>query len=92
MKTDDRRDGSSNLMITGKELRSIRSNDRERWKRHVHRSIEAQKWDMSTEKWVCEDHPTKEQEHRLFPFFWKRCGGAGMPEPTEENRRKGYCS
>ncbi len=47
-------------------------------------------WNDPSVRWVCEEHPTKEQEHRLFPFFWRRCGGAGMPEPTEENRRKGY--
>jgi hypothetical protein len=49
-------------------------------------------WNDSKVRWVCEDHPTKDQEHRLFPFFWKRCGGAGMPEPIEENINKGYIS
>jgi len=38
-------------------------------------------WNDVNLKWVCEEHPTKEQEHRLS--FWKRCGGAGMPEPHE---------
>lgn len=47
-------------------------------------------WNDKELKWVCENHPTKEQEHRLFPFFWLRCGGAGMPEDTLENRAKGY--
>lgn len=47
-------------------------------------------WNDPDVRWVCEDHPTKDQEHRLFPFFWLRCGGAGMPEPTEENIKKGY--
>ena len=36
-------------------------------------------WNDENLKWVCEDHPTKEQEHKVW-FFW-RCGGAGMPEP-----------
>lgn len=36
-------------------------------------------WDDPNVEWVCENHPTKEQEHRLFPWFWLRCGGAGMP-------------
>lgn len=37
-------------------------------------------WNDPEVVWVCENHPTKRQEHRLFPFFWKRCGGAGMPK------------
>ncbi len=40
-------------------------------------------WNDPNIKWVCEDHPTQEQEHRVFPWFWKRCGGAGMPEPAD---------
>lgn len=47
-------------------------------------------WNDEEVRWVCEEHPTKEQSHRLFPWFWKRCGGAGMVEPTEENKKKGY--
>jgi len=38
-------------------------------------------WNDPNIEWVCEDHHTKEQDHRLFPWFWKRCGGAGMPDP-----------
>lgn len=45
-------------------------------------------WNDPTVKWVCENHPTKEQSHRIWLFF--RCGGAGMPESTEENIKKGY--
>ena len=45
-------------------------------------------WNDPNVRWVCENHPTKDFEHKLW-FFWE-CGGAGMPEPTEENIRKGY--
>ncbi len=53
-------------------------------------------WNDPNVRWVCEEHPTEDQGH-LIPVFplslWfgkKECGGAGMPEPTEENRLKGY--
>ena len=46
-------------------------------------------WNDPDVRWVCEDHPTEEQGHRIgWWIFSKECGGAGMPEPTEENRRK----
>ena len=45
-------------------------------------------WNDFEVKGVCEDHPTKEQGHKIL-FFWE-CGGAGMPEDTPENRAKGY--
>lgn len=38
-------------------------------------------WKNPNMRWVCEEHPTQDQEHRLFPWSWKRCGGAGMPDP-----------
>lgn len=31
-------------------------------------------------KWVCENHPSKEQGHRVWLIF--HCGGAGMPKHT----------
>lgn len=41
-------------------------------------------WNDKTLRWVCEEHPTKEQGHRVW-FFWE-CGGAGMPDPiTHDN-------
>lgn len=46
-------------------------------------------------RWVCENHPTKDAEHIIFNrkrLRFEECGGAGMPEPTEENYRKGYIS
>lgn len=50
-------------------------------------------WNDSSVRWVCEEHPEYEQSHIVFN--WRRlrfeeCGGAGMPEDTEENRKKGY--
>ena len=45
-------------------------------------------WNDPDIRWVCEDHPTKEMEHRTF--FLSACGGAGMPELTYENYKKGY--
>jgi len=50
-------------------------------------------WNDSTVRWVCEAHPTKDFEHRIFN--WKKlrfeeCGGPGMVEDTPENRKKGY--
>ena len=50
-------------------------------------------WNDPEVRWVCEDHPTEDQGHKFYPFgklLQKECGGAGMPEPTEENREKGY--
>lgn len=48
-------------------------------------------WNDPQVKWVCEDHPTEEQGHKVgWWVFKKECGGAGMPEPTEENKIKGY--
>lgn len=38
-------------------------------------------WNDPNLRWVCEDHPTKDQEHRLFFGFGRECGGAGMPDP-----------
>jgi hypothetical protein len=35
-------------------------------------------WNDPSVRWVCEEHPTKEQGHRVW-LFWN-CGGAGMPE------------
>ncbi len=45
-------------------------------------------WNDPSVKWVCEEHPTKEQGHKVW-LFWE-CGGAGMPELTKENIEKGY--
>jgi hypothetical protein len=50
-------------------------------------------WNDPNVRWVCESHPAKDAEHGVWS--WRRlrfveCGGAGMPEPTDENRRKGY--
>lgn len=36
-------------------------------------------WNDPSVEWVCEDHPTKEQSHRLWFGFGPECGGAGMP-------------
>ncbi len=52
-------------------------------------------WNDPEVRWVCEDHPTEDQSHLITPHSylpWVKveCGGAGMPEPTEENRKKGY--
>ncbi len=40
-------------------------------------------WNDPNMRWVCEDHPTKDQSHRLFFGLGPECGGAGMPEPHE---------
>ena len=40
-------------------------------------------WNDPNVRWVCEDHPAEEQSHRLFFGFGRECGGAGMPEPCE---------
>lgn len=37
-------------------------------------------WNDPTIRWVCEEHPTKDFEHRLLFGFGPECGGAGMPE------------
>lgn len=50
-------------------------------------------WNDKELRWVCEDHPTKDFEHKIFnwkKFRFEYCGGAGMPEDTPENRAKGY--
>ena len=47
-------------------------------------------WNDSSVRWVCEEHPTKDQGHHLWFGFGKECGGAGMPELTQENLDKGY--
>lgn len=47
-------------------------------------------WHNSSVRWVCEEHPAKDHEHRLWFGFGPECGGAGEPEHTEENIRKGY--
>lgn len=50
-------------------------------------------WNDPEVRWVCENHPTKDQEHIVFNWKklrFERCGGAGMPEPTKENEEKGY--
>jgi hypothetical protein len=36
-------------------------------------------WNDRNVRWACEEHPSKDMEHRLFPCFWRRCDGAGMP-------------
>jgi len=46
-------------------------------------------WNDSSVIWVCEEHPTKEQSHKVG-ILRRECGGAGMPEITQENRDKGY--
>ena len=48
-------------------------------------------WNDPEVRWVCENHPNEEQSHLIgiWPFR-RECGGAGMPERTEENRAKGY--
>ena len=44
-------------------------------------------WNDKSIRWVCEEHPTEEQEHKIGLF--KRCGGAGMPDPkTHDNMGK----
>ncbi len=45
-------------------------------------------WNDKEVRWVCEDHPTKDFEHRRW--FLLRCGGAGMVELTQKNIDKGY--
>jgi hypothetical protein len=52
-------------------------------------------WNDPEVRWVCESHPTKDAEHIVFNWWrlrFEECGGPGMPEDTEENRRKGYIS
>ncbi len=53
-------------------------------------------WNDPEVRWVCEDHTTKEQGHLILVwdgswFSLKECGGAGMPEPTEENKKRCIC-
>jgi hypothetical protein len=43
-------------------------------------------WNNPNMRWVCEDHPTKEQSHLriIWDGYWFKlveCGGAGMPDP-----------
>ena len=47
-------------------------------------------WNDPKVRWVCEQHPTKDFEHKIGFFFKRECAGPGMPELTEENKRKGY--
>lgn len=47
-------------------------------------------WNDSEVRWVCENHPGEDQGHTVW-LFWE-CGGAGMPEVTQENIDKGYIS
>lgn len=47
-------------------------------------------WNDSSVRWVCEAHPKKEFEHRLWFGFGPVCAGPGEPEDTPENRAKGY--
>jgi len=39
-------------------------------------------WSDPSIRWVCEEHPTKEQSHRRFFGLGRECGGAGMPDPS----------
>ncbi len=41
-------------------------------------------WNIIDLRWVCENHPTKDQSHRLLFGFGPECGGAGMPDPKSE--------
>ncbi len=41
-------------------------------------------WNDPTIEWVCEDHPTKEFEHKMG--FFRRCGGAGMPKDKSNDQ------
>lgn len=49
-------------------------------------------WNDPSVRWVCENHPDKDFEHKIrhLLFFKRECGGAGMPEITEVNIKKGY--
>ena len=50
-------------------------------------------WNDPKVRWVCENHPIKDCEHKIFNWRklkFEECGGAGMPEITEENIKKEY--
>jgi DNA-dependent RNA polymerase auxiliary subunit epsilon len=74
MKTDDRRTGTSNVMLTGAELRKIRQQDLARWKRRVHRSIEAQKYDLEHINPLDEMFQIYEAENRAYDMALKIIG------------------
>lgn len=40
-------------------------------------------WNDPELRWVCEAHPTKDFEHRLFFGLGRECAGPGMPEPHD---------
>lgn len=50
-------------------------------------------WNDPEVRWVCEQHPNKDFEHRVWSwrkFRFVDCPGPGMPELTKENIKKGY--
>lgn len=50
-------------------------------------------WNDKEVRWVCEQHPHKDFEHKIGWWPFRRwCAGPGMPEDTQENRDKGYIS
>ena len=49
-------------------------------------------WNDTEIRWVCEQHPNRDFEHKIFnwcKFRFEECAGPGMPEDTPENRAKG---
>lgn len=55
MKEDDRITNTASIILSGDELRKMRQKDLARWKRRLHRSIEAQKWRYDPETTNMED-------------------------------------
>jgi len=42
-------------------------------------------WNDPTIRWICEEHPTEEFEHKIGFFFKEVCAGPGMPDPLQQD-------
>ena len=65
-KSDDRITNTSNIQLSGTEVREVRKKDLARWKRRMHRSIKAQKYNMEEMNPFDEMYQIYEAENRAY--------------------------
>ena len=68
---DDRKTSTANVQVTGSELRLLRQKDLERWKRRLHKSIEAQKWKYDPEMTSMEDQHRYSLQNEAYDMVLK---------------------
>jgi len=71
---DDRVTNTANIIVYGDELRKMRQEDLNRWKRRVSRSVGAQKWNMEGANTLDEMYPHMISQNEAYDMVLKIIG------------------